>query len=173
MSEGEEVVTEPAESEHAAEVPEIPEAIPEAIPTVVVGKKKVKKVEVQKLAEPPEAPAEPEVEKTKPSASKLASQRQRPSRARASTKPPPTPEPGASQGSLAGRVPEPTPAPKKAVRMKKTAPLETTLEPYAEPASSTRLLTDLNDFSARIQELHRMNEQHRKNVYRELIGGMV
>ena len=155
MSEGEEVVTEPAESEHTAEVPEIPEAIPEAIPTVVVGKKKVKKVEVQKPAEPPEAPAEPEVEKTKP---------KRPSRARASTKPPPpTPEP----------IPEPIPAPKKAVRMKKAAPIETTLEPYAEPASSKRLLTDLNDFSARIQELHRMNEQHRKNVYRELIGGMV
>ena len=157
MSEGEEVVTEPAESEHTAEVPEIPE-VPEAIPTVVVGKKKVKKVEVQPkpiVAEPPEAPSvEEEIAKPKP---------KRASRARASTKPPPpTPEP----------TPDP-PAPKKAVRMKKAAPVETTLEPYAEPASSTRLLTDLNDFSARIQELHRMNEQHRKNVYRELIGGMV
>lgn len=152
MSEGEEVVTEPAESEHTAEVPEIPE-VPEAIPTVVVGKKKVKKVEAAKPAEPPEAPSV-EVEKPKP---------KRASRARASTKPPPpTPEP----------TPDP-PAPKKAVRMKKAAPVETTLEPYAEPASSKRLLTDLNDFSARIQELHRMNEQHRKNVYRELIGGMV
>ena len=152
MSEGEEVVTEPAESEHTAEVPEIPE-VPEAIPTVVVGKKKVKKVEVQKPAEPPEAPSV-EVEKPKP---------KRASRARASTKPPPpTPEP----------TPDP-PAPKKAVRMKKAAPVETTLEPYAEPASSKRLLTDLNDFSARIQELHRMNEQHRKNAYRGLIGGMV
>ena len=43
MSDGEEVVTEPVESEHAADIPEAPEAIP----TVVVGKKKVKKVEVQ------------------------------------------------------------------------------------------------------------------------------
>ena len=161
MSEGEEVVTEPAESEHTAEVPEIPE-VPEAIPTVVVGKKKVKKVEVQPkpiVAEPPEAPSveeEIQIEKPKP---------KRASRARASAKPPPTPEP------IVEPIPE-TPAPKKAVRMKK-APIETTLEPYAEPASSKRLLTDLNDFSARIQELHRMNEQHRKNVYRELIGGMV
>jgi hypothetical protein len=60
--------------------------------------------------------------------------------------------------------------------MKKAAaaPIETTLEPYVEePVSSKRLLSDLNDFSARIQELHRMNELHRKNVYRELIGGMV
>ncbi len=56
---------------------------------------------------------------------------------------------------------------------RKAAPIETTLEPVEEPASSKRLLSDLNDFSARIQELHRMNEQHRKNVHRELIGGMV
>ena len=39
MSEAEEVVSEPVESEH------VPEAIPDEIPTVVVGKKK-KKVEV-------------------------------------------------------------------------------------------------------------------------------
>ena len=71
-------------------------------------------------------------------------------------------------------MPEPVTAPKKAVRMKKAvAPIETTLEPYVEPVSSRRLLSDLNDFSSRIQELHRMNEQHRKNVYREPIGGMV
>ena len=59
--------------------------------------------------------------------------------------------------------------------MKKAAaaPIETIPEPVEEPVSSKRLLSDLNDFSARIQELHRMNEQHRKNVYRELIGGMV
>ena len=167
MSEGEEVVTEPAESEHAAEVPEIPE-VPEAIPTVVVGKKKVKKVEVQPkpiVAEPPEAPSVEEIQIEKPKPKRASRARTKP--------PPPTPEPGASQGSLAGRSLEPIPAPKKAVRLKKAAPVETTLEPYAEPASSTRLPTDLNDFSARIQELHRMNEQHRKNVYRELIGGMV
>ena len=156
MSEGEEVVTEPVESEHIAELPEVPEVIP----TIVKGKK-TKKAEVQKLAdaEPPEAPVKPEVEKPKPKP-----------RARKTTKPPPptpapTPEP----------IPEPiTPAPKKAVRIKKAAPVETTLEPFAEePVSSKKLLSDLNDFSARIQELHRMNEQRRKNVYRELIGGMV
>jgi hypothetical protein len=56
---------------------------------------------------------------------------------------------------------------------KAAAPIETTLEPVEEPVSSKRLLSDLNDISARIQELHRMNEQHRKNVYRELKGGMV
>ena len=57
---------------------------------------------------------------------------------------------------------------------KAAAPIETTLEPYVEkPVSSKRLLSDLNDFSARIQERHRMNEQRRKNVYREPIGGMV
>ena len=87
MCEGEEVVTEPAESEHAAKIPEIPEAIPEAIATVVVGKKKVKKAEVQKVPKPPEAPSveeEIQIEKPKP---------KRASRARASTKPPPTPEP--------------------------------------------------------------------------------
>jgi hypothetical protein len=56
---------------------------------------------------------------------------------------------------------------------RKAAPIKTALEPVEEPVSSKRLLSDLNDFSARIQELHRMNEQHRKNVYRELIGGMV
>ena len=83
-----------------------------------------------------------------------------------------------------GPVPEPiTPAPKKSVRMKSgsraslgsrqaAAPIETTREPYVEPVSSRRLLSDLNDFSSRIQELRRMNELHRKNVYRELIGGM-
>ena len=145
MSESEEVVSEPVESEH------VPEAIPEVIPTVVVGKKK-------KIAEPqalPELVSEPIEEKPKP---------KRASRARVSTKAPPPPEP----------VPEPiTPAPKKAVRMKR-APIETTLEPYVEePVSSRRLLSDLNDFSSRIQELHRMNELHRKNVYREPIGGIV
>jgi len=155
-------VSEPVESEH------VPEAIPDEIPTVVVGKKK-KKVEVpQALPEalpPAEQLEEPVEEKTKP---------KRASRARAKAPPPPPPEP----------VPEPVTAPKKAVRMtggsraslgsRKAAPIETTLEPYVEePVSSKRLLNDLNDFSARIQELHRMNEQHRKNVYRELIGGMV
>ncbi len=149
MSEGEEVVSEPVESEH------VPEAIPDEIPTVVVGKKK-KKVEAPQALPPAEQLEEPivEVEKPKP---------KRASRARLSTKAPPPPEP----------VPEPvTPAPKKAVRMKKAAPIETALE-AEEPASSKRLLSDLNVFSARIQELHRMNEQHRKKVYRELIGGMV
>jgi len=151
MSEGEEVVSEPIESEH------VPEAIPDEIPTVVVGKKK-KKVEVpQALPEalpPAEQLEEPVEEKTKP---------KRASRARAKASPPP-PEP----------VPEPVTAPKKAVRMKKAvAPIETTSTDVEEPVSSKRLLNDLNDFSARIQELHRMNEQHRKNVYRELIGGMV
>ena len=127
-------MTEPDESEHVPEVSEVPEVIP----TVVVGKKKVKKVEVQKLAaaEPPEAPP---IEVEKPNPKKASRARTKP--------PPPTPEP----------ISEPTPAPKKAVRMKK-APVETTLQPYAEPASSKRLLTDLNDFSARIQELRRMNE---------------
>jgi len=161
MSEAEEVVSEPVESEH------VPEAIPDEIPTVVVGKKK-KKVEVpQALPEalpPAEQLEEPVEEKPKP---------KRASRARAKAPPPPEP------------VPEPvTPAPKKAVRMtggsraslgsrKAAAPIETALEPVEEPASSKRLLNDLNDFSARIQELHRMNEQHRKNVYREPLGGMV
>jgi hypothetical protein len=115
---------------------------------------------------PDEQLEEPIEEKPKP---------KRASRARAKAPPPPEP------------VPEPvTPAPKKAVRMTggsraslgsrkaAVAPIETTLEPYVEePVSSKRLLSDLNDFSARIQELHRMNEQHRKNVYRELIGGMI
>jgi len=147
MSESEEVVSEPVEAEHVSV------ETPEVIPTVVVGKKK--KVEVPQALPPAELVTEPiEVEKPKP---------KRASRARVSTKASP-PEP----------VPEPvTPAPKKAVRMKKAAPIETALEPVEEPASSKRLLSDLNDFSARIQELHRMNEQHRKNVYRELIGGMV
>ena len=79
MSESEEVVTEPLESKH------VPEAIPEVIPTVVVGKKK--KVEVPQALPPAEQPEEPtvEVEKPKP---------KRASRARLSTKaPPPTPEP--------------------------------------------------------------------------------
>ena len=162
MSEGEEVVSEPVESEH------VPEAIPDEIPTVVVGKKK-KIPQAQALPEalpPAEQLEEPVEEKTKP---------KRASRARAKAPPPPPPpEP----------VPEPVTAPKKAVRMtggsraslgsRKAAPIETTLEPYVEePASSKRLLSDLNDFSARIQELHRMNEQHRKNVYRELKCGMV
>ena len=153
MSEGEEVVSEPIESEH------VPEAIPDQIPTVVVGKKK-KIPQAQALPEaspPAEQLEEPVEEKTKP---------KRASRARAKAPPPPPPpEP----------VPEPVTAPKKAVRMKKAvAPIETTLEPYVEePVSSKRLLSDLNDFSARRQELHRMNEQHRKNVYRELIGGMI
>ena len=56
---------------------------------------------------------------------------------------------------------------------KAAAPIETTIEPVEEPVSSKRLLNDLNDFSARIQELHRINEQHRKKVYRELKRGMV
>jgi hypothetical protein len=56
---------------------------------------------------------------------------------------------------------------------KAAAPIETTSTDVEEPVSSRRLLSDLNDFSSRIQELHRMNEQHRKNVYRELIGGMI
>ena len=157
MSESEEVVTEPVEAEHVSV------ELSDEIPTVVVGKKK--KIFAEPHIEQLEEPAV-EVEKPKP---------KRASRARVSTKAPPlTPEP----------VPEPvTPAPKKAVRMtggsraslgsRKAAPIETTLEPVEEPASSKRLLSDLNDFSARIQELHRMNEQHRKNVYRELIGGMV
>ena len=148
MSESEEVVSEPVEAEHVSV------EIPEVIPTVVVGKKK--KVEVPQALPPAELVTEPiEVEKPKP---------KRASRARVSTKaPPPPPEP----------VPEPITAPKKSVRMKKP-PVETTLEPYVEePVSSRRLLSDLNDFSSRIQELHRMNVQHRKNVYRELIGGMI
>ena len=149
MSESEEVVSEPVEAEHVSV------ETPEVIPTVVVGKKK--KVEVSQTL-PEELVTEPiEVEKPKP---------KRASRARVSTKAPPPPEP----------VPEPvTPAPKKAVRMKKAAaaPIETALEPVEEPVSSRRLLNDLNDFSARIQELHRMNKLHRKNVYRELKGGMV
>ena len=168
MSESEEVVSEPVEAER------IPVEISDEIPTVVVGKKK-------KIAEPqtlPELVTEPIEEKPKP---------KRASRACVSTKappPPPPPEP----------VPEPiTPAPKKSVRMKSgsrairqkadlsatssrkaaAAPIETALEPVEEPVSSKRLLSDLTDFSARIQELHRMNEQHRKNVYREPLGGMV
>jgi hypothetical protein len=153
MSESEEVVSEPVEAEHVSV------EISDEIPTVVVGKKK-KIAEPQALPEalpPAEQLEEPVEEKTKP---------KRASRARVSTKAPPPPEP----------VPEPvTPAPKKAVRMKKAAaaPIETALEPVEEPVSSKRLLNDLNEFSARTQELHRMNEQHRKNVYRELIGGMV
>jgi hypothetical protein len=31
----------------------------------------------------------------------------------------------------------------------------------------------MNDFTVRIQELHRLNELHRKNMFRELLGGMV
>jgi len=143
MSESEEVVTEPVEAER------IPVELSAEIPTVVVGKKKI-------FAEPEQLEERTvEVEKPKP---------KRASRARVITKAPPPPEP----------VPEPiTPAPKKSVRMKKAAPIETALEPVEEPVSSKRLLSDLNDFSARIQELHRMNEQRRKNVYREPIGGMV
>ena len=152
MSEGEEVVSEPVESEH------VPEAIPDEIPTVVVGNKKKNFTQPQALPEalPPAEQLEESVEeKTKP---------KRASRARAKAPPPPPPEP----------VPEPVTAPKKAVRMKKAvAPIETTSTDVEEPVSSKRLLNDLNDFSARIQELHRMNEQHRKNVYRELIGGMI
>ncbi len=93
MSESEEVVSEPVEAEH------VREAIPEEIPTVVVGKKKKIYAEPQTLPEQLEAPPI-EVEKPKP---------KRASRARVSTKALPPPEP----------VPEPvTPAPKKAGRMK-------------------------------------------------------
>jgi len=154
MSESEEVVSEPVESEHVSV------ETPEVIPTVVVGKKK-KIPQAQALPEalpealpPAEQLEEPIREKPKP---------KRASRARAKAPPPPPPEP----------VPEPITAPKKSVRIKKAAPIETTSADVEEPVSSRRLLSDLNDFSTRIQELHRMNEQHRKNVYRELIGGMI
>ena len=153
MSESEEVVSEPVESEHVSV------ETPEVIPTEVVGKKK-KIPQAQALPEAlpeasPEQLEEPIREKPKP---------KRASRARAKAPPPPPPEP----------VPEPITAPKKSVRMKRVAaPIETTSTDVEEPVSSRRLLSDLNDFSSRIQELHRMNEQHRKNVYRELIGGMI
>ena len=151
MSESEEVVSEPVESEHVSV------ETPEVIPTVVVGKKKIPQAQALPEALPPaEQLEEPVEEKPKP---------KRASRARAKAPPPPPPpEP----------VPEPITAPKKSVRMKRAAaPIETTSTDVEEPVSSRRLLSDLNDFSSRIQELHRMNEQHRKNVYRERIGGMI
>ena len=165
MSEGEEVVSEPSEPVETAEVV----SEPAVIPTVVVGKKKVKKsvepVEIVESVEKEPVSEEKPVIEEKPSASDLPKQQQRAPRAHKpkqvlTEKPPPI-------------LAAPPPKAKKVRVKSETRQEEPPMPEETEPVSSRRLLTDLNDFSDRIQELHRMNEQHRKNVYRELIGAMV
>ena len=151
-------VEEPTGEEPPAQEPtEEPTQVSD-VPTVVVGKKRAsraKQVTVAPEAEPVEEPV-PEV---KPKAK--ASRRQVSSLTQVQA-PAPTAE-----------VTEPTPPPKKP-RQKKTKPeAEDVPTPSKAEWQQTRLLSDMNDFTSRIQELHKLNELHRKNMFRELLGGMV
>ena len=130
------------------------------VPTVVVGKKRAsraKQVTVAPEAEPVEEPV-PEV---KPKA-----------KAQAQPKAKAQPKARATLPADAPAVSEPTPPP-KTPRHKKTKPETEDVPPSKAEWQPTRLLSDMNDFTSRIQELHKLNELHRKNMFRELLGGMV
>ena len=126
------------------------------VPTVVVGRKRAHRAKPAPATEESVEEPLPEV-KAKP-------------KAKAKARAPPaqvTEEPA-----------PPPPSPKKARQRKTPTPPEQATAPLeAAPAREqwhpTRLLNDMNDFTVGIQELHRLNELHRKNMYRELIGDMV
>ena len=134
------------------------------VPTVVVGKKRAsraKQVTVAPEAEPVEEPV-PEV---KPKAQSKPSRRQVSSLTQAQPK-----AKAKARATLPAEAPAVSEPPPKTPRHKKTKPEE---EPSKAEWQPTRLLSDMNDFTSRIQELHKLNELHRKNMYRELLGGMV
>ena len=163
MSDSEEPpAEEPPQQESGEDTLPVSQLPVDDVPTVVVGKKRApraKPVPAEPLEEAVEE-AVPEV-KVKPS---------RKAKAKAKARAPPaqvTEEPA-----------PPPPSPKKARQRKTPTPPEQATAPLeAAPAREqwhpTRLLNDMNDFTVRIQELHRLNELRRKNMYRELIGGMV
>ena len=172
MSDSEEPpAEEPPQQESGEDTLPVSQPSVDDVPTVVVGKKRAsraKPVPAEPLEEPVEEPL-PEV-KVKPSRSRkqVSSLTQAKAKARA----PPaqvTEEPA-----------PPPPSPKKARQRKTPSPTEQATEPPALEAAPTReqwhptrLLNDMNDFTVRIQELHRLNELHRKSMYKKLIGGMV
>ena len=144
--------------EPTGEEPPIQEPIEEPaqvsdVPTVVVGKKRASRAKQVTVEEPVEEPV-PEV---KPKAKAKAKAKAQPK--------------AKARATLPAEAPAVTEPPPKTPRQKKTKPEE---EPPSKAEwQPTRLLSDMNDFTSRIQELHKLNELHRKNMYRELLGGMV
>ena len=132
------------------------------VPTVVIGKKRASRAKQVTVAEPVEEPV-PEVKpKAKASRRQVSSLTQPKAKAKAQPKAQP-------KAQARATLPEAPAIEPKTPRHKKTKPEE---EP-SRPGQPTRLLSDMNDFTSRIQELHKLNELRRKNMYRELLGGMV
>ena len=137
------------------------------VPTVVVGKKRASRAKQVTVA-PEVEPVEEPVPEVKASRRQVSSLTQAKAKAKASSRP-------VSQATLPADAPavtEPTPPP-KTPRHKKTKPETEDVPPSKAEWQPTPLLSDMNDFTSRIQELHKLNELHRKNMFRELLGGMV